>query len=127
MSGGVFGDEAVGEFHEHLGWAEFGAVEAAGESVDGLGLGDELLGLVVGEAAGVGEAGEVFAVGVEILDGVFGAYEDDDGVAAFFGLADVDDFDARGFFGEGSVVADYVGVVGEFFGLADVVAEDFFW
>ena len=57
---GVFGDEAVGELHEHLGWAEFGAVEAAGEGVDGLGVGDDLVGLVVGEAAGVGEAGEVF-------------------------------------------------------------------
>ena len=97
-------------------------MEAAGEGVDGLGVGDELAGLVVGEAAWVGEAGEVFTVGVEVLDGVFGADEDDDGVAAFFGLADVDDFNAGGFFGEGAVVADYVGVVGELFGLAYVVA-----
>ena len=39
----VFRGEAVGELHEHLGWAEFGAVKAAGEGVDGLGVGDDLL------------------------------------------------------------------------------------
>ena len=35
-------------------------------------------GLVVGEAAGVGETSEVFLVGVEVFDGIFGAYEDHD-------------------------------------------------
>ena len=44
----------------------------------------------VGEAARVGKAGEVFAIVVEMGDGVLRADEDDDGVAAFFGLADAD-------------------------------------
>ena len=126
MSGGVLGGEAVGELHQHLGRPEFGAVQASGERVDGLGLGDDLFGLLIGEAARVGEASEILLIGVEIFDGVFGADENHDGLAAFFGFADVDDFDSRGFFGEGAVVAQDVGVVGEFFGFADVVAEDVF-
>ena len=92
---GVFDGEAVGELHQHLGRAEFGGVETAGEGVDGLGVGDDFFRLVIGEAAGIGEAGEIFTVGVEVFDGVFRPDEDDDGVAAFFRLADVDNFDAR--------------------------------
>jgi len=71
--------------------------------------------------------GEVFSVGVEVGDGVFRADEDHDGLAALFGWADVDNLDARGCGGERFVVADYVGVVGEALGFADVVAEDVFW
>ena len=94
---GVFGGEAVGELHEHLGGTEFGGVEASGEGVDGLGGGDESFGLRVGEGAGIGELGEILSESVEVGDGVFGADEDDDGGAAFFGGADGDDLHARGF------------------------------
>ncbi len=127
IEGRVFGGEAVGQLHEHLGRAEFGAVESAGERVDGFGLGDELLGLGVGEAAGIGELRQVGAFLVEVREGIFGADEDDDGLAAFLGVAGADDFNAAGMGGEGVVVAQNVSIVGELFGRADVVAEDVAW
>ncbi len=124
--GRVFGGEAIGQLHQHFRRAELGAVEASGERIDRLGIGDEVGGLGVGEAARIGKAGEVLPLLIEVSDGVLRADEDDDRVAAFFGLADADDFDARGMRGESVVIAEDIGVIGEFFGRADVVAEDIF-
>ena len=39
--GRVFGDQAVGQLHQHFGRAGFAAVEAGHEMVDGLGFGDD--------------------------------------------------------------------------------------
>ena len=92
----VFRGQAIGQLHQHFRGPEFGAVQSAGERVDGLGFRDEVMGFRVGEAARVGQAREVVAILVEMGDGVFRADEDDDGVAAFFGLADAQHFDAAG-------------------------------
>ena len=38
----IFRGQAIGEFHQHFGRPEFGAVETAGEGVDGLGFCDHV-------------------------------------------------------------------------------------
>ena len=81
--------------------------------------------LGVGEAARVGKAGEVFAVVVEVRDRVLRADENDDGVAAFLGLADADHLHAGSMRRQGVVIAQDIGVVSQLLGRADVMAEDF--
>ncbi|SPE36200.1 hypothetical protein SBA6_520026 [Candidatus Sulfopaludibacter sp. SbA6] len=121
---GVLDGEPVGQFHEHFGRAGFGAVQAAGEHVDGLGLGDDAAGVREVEAARIGEFGEVAFIGVEVADVVFvgdGHYE---ALAAFVGGAGGEYFDAFRGCGKGPVVAAQIGYAGEFLGSADVVAND---
>ncbi len=79
---------------------------------------------VIGEAARIGEPGEVAFVRIEIADGVFVGDGGHQTIAAFIGLADGHDFDALGGGGEGAIVAGDIGDVGEVLGRADVVAED---
>jgi hypothetical protein len=69
----------------------------------GFALADDFTRLGFVELAGICKLREVAAVGVQILDGVFGGDEDDDGFAAFVRCADVDDVDARRGGGEGLV------------------------
>ena len=123
--GRVFDDEAVGELDEHLGAAGLGGVDAGGDPVDGLGGVDDLLGLLLGGLAGVGEGGQIGLIFVEVLHRLFGADGEDYHVAAFFGLErHLPELGARGVFGQLFVVAIDVGVVVELAGLAGHGAEE---
>jgi len=84
-------------------------VQSAGKGIDRLGFGDEGVGFSVGETAWVRQAGEIAAILVEMGDGVFRTDEYDDGVAAFFGLANAQHFDAAGMRCEGVVIAEDIG------------------
>ena len=121
---GIFDDQAVREFHQHLRAAGFGRMDAARDPVDRLAGVDDLLGLLFGGLARVGECGQVGLVFVEVLDRLFVADGEDDHVAAFFGLhAELPELCARRILGEFLVVAvDVCGVV-ELAGLAGHVAE----
>ena len=121
---GVLHGEPVRQFHQHFGRAGFGAVQAAGEHVDRLGLGDDAPGLIRAEAARVGQSGQVALVGVEVADGVFvgdGHYQ---ALAPFVRGPGGEYFDALGGCGQGPVVAAQIGYVGEFLGSPGVVADD---
>ena len=120
----LFDREAVGQFHQHLGRSGLGAVQAAGEHVDRLGLGDDAFGLGIAESARVGEAGQVSFISVEIGDGVLVGDGDDDAFAAFIGSAGGEDLDALGGSRERPVVAADIGDVGQLLGGTDVIAED---
>ncbi len=48
------GGDVVGEFHRHLGGADFGGVNGAGDQDDGLACGDESLGCFFGQVVRVG-------------------------------------------------------------------------
>jgi hypothetical protein len=82
------------------------------------------LGLGVGELAGVGQLGVDGLVVVEVLDGLLVGDGDDHPVAAFLGLADVEDLDPRRRRGQGPHVFVDVGrIAQDVLGPGDV-AED---
>ncbi len=119
--------EAIHKLHEHLGRPGLARMEPAHQVVVGLGRGDQLVDLCVGESARVGELGEVVAIVLEILDVVLRGDPNDDELAPFVGLADRLDFDARRRLGQRAIVLQNVSVVGELGRRADVVAEDVLW
>ena len=94
------------------------------EVVDGLRAADQVVGFSVGESARIGKPGEIAPVDFEIADGLFGAEEDHDRIAAFVGLADVDDFDAHGFGGDRVVIGQQLSIICEFLRGPDVVPEN---
>ncbi len=92
--------------------------------VHGFRFGDDVARLRFGDLAGIGKLSQVAALRVEIADGFFAADEHDDAFATLVGLADVHHLDARRFRGQGLVVFENIGVIGELLGRADVIAED---
>ena len=105
--------DAVGELHEHLDRAGLAGVHAARGPVDRLGLLEERLGLGLGELAGIGQLGVDLLVVVEVPDRLLVGDGDDDPVAAFLGLADVEDLDPGRGRGQGPHVLVDVGRVAQ--------------
>ena len=120
----LFHGEPVGQFHQHLRRPGLGGVQSAGEHVDGLGLGDDLPGLIGGEPARIGEFGEVAFVRVQIADGLLVGDGDHQAFAAFIGGADGQQLDALGCGGERAIILAELGHLGELLGSAGVVAQD---
>ena len=120
----LFDDQAVGQFDQHFGSAGLGRVDAAVGPVERLAGFDEFVRLLVGDFARVAELGEDVLVLIEVLDGGLVGDGEDDLVAAFFGLADLPEFGARGDSGEFLVVAVDILGVGQFAGLAGDAAEE---
>ena len=120
------GREAVGQLHQHFGRAGLAAVQAAHEVIVRLRRRDELLDLVLAQAARIGDLREVVAVLLQVLDVVVRRDPDDDELASFVGLADRLDLHARRGRGQRAVVLQDVGVVGQLVRRADVIAEHVF-
>ncbi|MEI9978655.1 MAG: hypothetical protein WDN23_06570 [Edaphobacter sp.] len=96
-----------------------------GDPVDGLAGVDDLLCLLLGGLAGIGEGGEIGLVFVQVFDGLFTAEGEDDHVASFFGLdGKLPELCAGRIFRELFIVAVDVGSVVELARLARHSAEE---
>src|SRR6185437_13092445 len=118
--------EAIGQLHEGAGGAGLGGVNRAGDVIDGYGGGGDAVGfgIVHVDSAGVGELGELGAIGLEAREIGFGGDGDGDLLAALFGVANGVDADAGGCLGEQAhVFVDLFGVRENAGGAGDV-AED---
>ena len=123
--GGLFHDQAEGQFDEHLRAAGFGRVDAAVGPIDGLAGFDEFAGLLAGELARIAEPGEDVLVFIEVFDGGLVGDGEYDLVAAFFGLADLPEFRAGRGFGECLEIAVDVLGVGQLAGFPRDASEEF--
>ncbi len=120
----LFGGEPVGQLHQHLGRAGLSAVQASHQVVDRLGGRDDLVRLHVADPARVGELREISPVSLEVLHRLGGRNRNDDVVAAFIGLADRHHADTRRRRRQRAVIAEDVGVVGQFLRCTNMVTED---
>ena len=122
---GAFLDrEPVGQLHQHLGRTRLAAVQAGHQEIDGLGSRDDRLCLRLAQPAGIREVGEVAAVAVEVREGRLVRNRHHHHLAVLVGAADRGDRDPRRGVGEGSVVVQQLGVVGQLARRPDVAPED---
>src|ERR1019366_301307 len=123
--GALVHGQALGELHEGGGCAGFRGMDGAGDVIDGRGGGDQLIGLGVVKLDGarVGEFGEAGAVFVEPGEQGLRGDGHGDHFAAFLGLADAEDLDARGGFLQQAHVAIDVGRVGQDAGRSGDIAQ----
>ena len=94
---GVIDGEAVGQLHECCGRAGFRRVDGAGDVVDRKRLIDQRfgLGIVQTDLARVGELGKARVVFLVLIQQLGVGNGGGDHLAALFGVADGEDFDAR--------------------------------
>ena len=120
----ILGGEPIGQFHQHLRRSHLAAVETADQVIDRFRAGNDLRGSIGRDRSRIGELSQGDPVRVKIPDRFVRAHEHDDELASFVASADRRDVDAGRRVGEGAVVPQDVGVVGQLSRLADVMAED---
>lgn len=120
------GGDVVSELHRHLGGADFGGVNGAGDQDDGLAGGDEPLGCFFGQVVRVGQAPGDVAVLVQALLVVLGGQDDQQHVIAERGLAGQLHGDAVGGGTESAEVFDHFGIGSQVAVFTHLVAEETF-
>ena len=122
----VFGDQAVGQLHQHFGGAGFGAMQTAHQVIHRLGFRNDVARLGFGDLAGIGELGQITTLGVEVADGFLRSDKDHDALPAFVGWPDIHHLNTRRFRFERMIIFDNIRVIGQFIGRADVIPEHVF-
>src|SRR5262249_42047664 len=94
--------------------------------VDRFRPGDDLLRLVFGDLARVGELGEIAAIGLDVFDRLFVGHDHDQTLAPFVRLSDVDRLDPRRFGRQLAIVLVDFARAGQLLRRSDVITESVF-